>query len=439
MADGPLDGLPANCEPNRNMQNRCTSRARRLQSVGLNPLAHLPRRQVVLPADPRTETCRHDPCGADTICGRHRCRSTGLKKPVHGRRPGDVGAQVEGLSIQMSATGAAAEHVPVMLDEVVDLLSPALQPKPNGPTATNQPVLLDCTLGLGGHAAALLRQCPQARLIGLDRDGEALAVARSRLTPFADRIDLVRARFDETASVLAGLGVTTVAAALFDLGLSSLQIDRNDRGFAYATDAPLDMRMDSRQQLTAADILADYSQQDLARVLRTLGEERYAGRIASAIVAARRKDRIRTSMELVEIIDTALPARERHGSGGHPAKRTFQALRIEVNGELESLHQALPDVIHALGMNGRIAVLAYHSLEDRIVKHALGAAASDRAPRDLPVVPEGLQPELALLTRKPMRPDSNEQQTNRRARSARLRAATRIRSPEQIDDQEMPR
>lgn len=328
----------------------------------------------------------------------------------------------------MSAAGAAPEHVPVMRDEVVDLLAPALQPET---AATAEPVLVDGTLGLGGHAQALLTRCPQMRLVGLDRDPDALTVAAQRLRPFRHRIELIQARFDEMDAVLSRRGVSHVQAVLLDLGLSSLQIDNTARGFAYAVDAPLDMRMDPGQELTAAGVVATYSRSELNRVLHTLGEERFAGRIASGIVAAREKQPIQTSAELVEVILTAIPVRARHDSSGHPAKRTFQALRIEVNQELESLRQALPDAMAAVAPAGRVAVLAYHSLEDRIVKQLLSAAARDRAPRDLPVVPVELRAEWRLLTAKPMWPSTNETQINPRASSARLRAAEKIGSADQ--------
>lgn len=408
---------------------------------GSDSLAYLPRRQVVLPADPRAETCLHDPYGARKDIHLSPARPAGV---CHDARRFDgeiVRTTSKGLSVQMSAAGGAA-HIPVMPDEVTTMLSPALQPGPDSAvvgSGSTRPALVDCTLGLGGHAEALLMHCPRARLIGLDRDEDALAAARDRLRPFADRTNLIRARFDELESVMSELGVTDVQAILFDLGLSSLQIDRNDRGFAYATDVPLDMRMDRHQDMTAADVVAGYSHRELSRVLSTFGQERHAGRIAAAIVDARAKRPIRTSAELVDIIVTALPVRVRHDSNGHPAKRTFQALRIEVNDELDSLRRALPAAIAALGMGGRIAVLAYHSLEDRISKQTLGAAATDRAPRGLPVVPEDLQPELRLLTSKAVRPSSKEQHTNPRAGSARLRAAARIRPRRQERDRETAR
>jgi len=316
-------------------------------------------------------------------------------------------------------TGGA--HVPVMLAEIVALLAPALQPEDG-----NGCVLVDCTLGGGGHAEALLTACPQARLIGIDRDPQALAVARERLAPYGDRIRLVEAVYDELPELLARLGSPKVQGVLLDLGLSSLQIDDPERGFSYSVDAPLDMRMGSEGR-TAADILNTYSAAELAGILRRFGEERFADRIARRIVAARADAPLLSSGRLVRLIGEAIPAA--HKSGGHPAKRTFQALRIEVNGELAALESVLPSAVAALALGGRIAVLAYHSLEDRLVKQVLGAAARDRAPRDLPVVPAELGPELRLLTRGVLRPSAAEVASNPRAASARLRAAERTAEP----------
>ena len=315
-------------------------------------------------------------------------------------------------------------HVPVMLAEIVALLSPALTPAdPAGPP----PVLVDCTLGLGGHAAALLEACPEARLIGLDRDPEALVRARQRLAAHADRVELVEAVYDELPQVLADLGTPRVQGVLLDLGLSSLQIDDPARGFAYAQDAPLDMRM-GRQELTAAEILNTYSAPELSRILRRYGEERFADRIARRVVQERDREPFTNSARLVELLYAAIPAATRK-TGGHPAKRTFQALRIEVNAELAALESVLPSAVAALALGGRIAVLAYHSLEDRLVKQVLAVGASDRAPRDLPVVPAGMGPELQLLTRGAQRPTPEESASNPRAASARLRAAVRIDEP----------
>ena len=316
-------------------------------------------------------------------------------------------------------------HVPVLLSEVVALLSPALEASNE---SGGQCVLVDCTLGLGGHAEALLRACPQASLIGLDRDPQALAIAGRRLAPFADRITLIEAVYDQLPEVLDELGLQAVQGVLLDLGLSSLQIDDRQRGFSYAVDAPLDMRMGPSGK-TAADVLNTYSAAELASVLRRYGEERFATRIADRIVAAREDTPFHSSARLVKLIDAAIPMAARR-SGGHPAKRTFQALRIEVNQELESLESVLPSAIAALSLGGRIAVLAYHSLEDRLVKQVLSAAAHDRAPRDLPVVPAELRPQLRLLTKGAIRPTATEVAANPRAASARLRAAERIAEPE---------
>jgi 16S rRNA (cytosine1402-N4)-methyltransferase len=311
-------------------------------------------------------------------------------------------------------------HTPVMLAEVVALLAPALDEPGDGPS-----ILVDGTLGLAGHAEALLTACPSAHLVGLDRDPQALALAAERLARFPNRTTLVEAVYDELPDVLDDLGHPRVQAVLLDLGLSSLQIDEPERGFAYAVDAPLDMRMDGKQELTAATILNTYSSRDLARILRTYGEERFADRIAKRVVAEREREPFTTSARLVEVLRDAIPMATRK-TGGHPAKRTFQALRIEVNAELEALESVLPSAIDALAVGGRIAVLAYHSLEDRLVKQILSVRSHDTAPRNLPVVPPGYGPELELLTRGAQRPTDDEAETNPRAASARLRAARRI-------------
>lgn len=317
-------------------------------------------------------------------------------------------------------------HVPVMRDRITELLGPAL--------AAPDAVLLDCTLGLAGHARALLEANPGARLVGLDRDPDALDVARERLGEHGDRSTLVQAVYDQIGDVLDDLDLLGVNAVLMDLGLSSLQIDTAERGFAYAVDAPLDMRMDRGSPVTAEVVVNTWSEDELVRILRGYGEERFATRIARGIVAARDRAPITSSAALVDVVVGSLPAAARYGgrrgsgrSGGHPAKRTFQALRIAVNDELEVLARALPAAVRALLVGGRIAVLAYHSLEDRPVKRVLAAGAADRAPRDLPVVPEELRPELRLLTKGAERPTEAEIDDNPRAASARLRAAERLR------------
>jgi 16S rRNA (cytosine1402-N4)-methyltransferase len=324
----------------------------------------------------------------------------------------------------MSESGQAELHAPVMLAEVLALLAPALEVSATDSAGGDDCILVDCTLGLGGHAHALLSACPQAHLIGLDRDPQALAIASERLAEFSDRITLVEAVFDELPAVLARLGRPKVQGILLDLGVSSLQIDDPERGFAYAQDAPLDMRM-GRTELTAAQVLNTYPKAELARILRSYGEERFADRIAGRIVTERQREPFTTSDRLVRLLYDTVPAASRK-SGGHPAKRTFQALRIEVNGELAALEAVLPHAIAALALHGRIAVLAYHSLEDRLVKLFLGLAAQDRAPRDMPVVPAALRRQLRLLTRGAARPSAAEIARNPRAASARLRAAERI-------------
>lgn len=308
-------------------------------------------------------------------------------------------------------------HDPVLLHRIVELLSPALQ-RPGS-------IHVDGTLGLGGHALAVLQACPQARLIGIDRDRDAIEVARRRLAPVADRVTIVHAVYDELPGILAAEAVEGVHSVLLDLGLSSLQIDRGARGFAYSVDAPLDMRMDASRGITAAEVLNTWEAPRLARILRRYGEERFSDRIARAIVAARESAPFESSARLVEVITQAIPAAARH-SGGHPAKRTFQALRIEVNDELGALERVMPAAIDALALGGRIAVLAYHSLEDRIVKRALTQKAQDSAPRGMPVVPDHLAAQLRLLTRGAERPPAEETSHNPRAASARLRVAERI-------------
>jgi len=313
---------------------------------------------------------------------------------------------------------STAHHVPVLVDRVVALFGPALI-RPGS-------VLVDATLGLGGHAEALLRSCPEAHVVGLDRDSEALSMARARLQDFAERVTVVHAVFDRLGEVLSGLGYGPVNGVLFDLGVSSLQIDVRVRGFAYAEDAPLDMRMDAATGQTAADILNSYSSKDLARILRAYGEERFARRIADSIVRERARAPFETSARLVELIRDSIPAPARR-SGGHPAKRTFQALRIEVNDELAVLRRALPAAIDRLAVGGRLVILSYHSLEDRLAKQAIRARALPNVPEDLPVVPADREPELRVLVRGAERASVQEIAANPRAASVRLRAAERIR------------
>jgi 16S rRNA (cytosine1402-N4)-methyltransferase len=310
------------------------------------------------------------------------------------------------------------EHVPVLLARTLDLLGPAV----DAPGA----VVLDATLGLGGHSAALLDRFATLRLVGLDRDPRALEIAADRLAPYGERATLVHAVYDELAAVLSRLGVGRVQGVLFDLGVSSMQLDEAARGFAYAQDAPLDMRMDQSRGTTAADVVNTYPAAQLAKILKEYGDERFARRIADAVVREREREPFTGTARLAELVRASIPAATRR-TGGHPAKRTFQALRIEVNGELDALAAALPAAIDALAVAGRIVVMSYQSLEDRMVKRTLVAGAASTAPRDLPVVPPEHQPLLRLLTRGAETASAEEVAANPRAASVRLRAAERLR------------
>jgi 16S rRNA (cytosine1402-N4)-methyltransferase len=330
---------------------------------------------------------------------------------------------------------AGPRHVPVLADRVTALLAPAL--------AVPGAVLVDATLGRAGHARALLEACPGLLLVGIDADLAAIEAARELLAPYADRVTLVHARYDEIPAILGGFGgehpprtrgvpggcpprPTQVMGLLFDLGVSSPQLDDPARGFAYAQDAPLDMRMDRTKERTAADIVNGYPAAELARVLRDYGEERFARRIADAVVRERSRAPITSTQRLSAIVKDAIPAATRR-TGGNPAKRTFQALRIEVNDELGTLRRALPAALGVLAVGGRVVVLAYHSLEDRIVKRELVRLSADQTPPRLPVPAHATTAQFRLLTRGAERPDSEEIAANPRAASARLRAAERIR------------
>jgi 16S rRNA (cytosine1402-N4)-methyltransferase len=311
-------------------------------------------------------------------------------------------------------------HAPVLLDRVVALLAPALDHE--------GAVLVDCTLGLGGHTEAVLERCALARVIGIDRDPAALELASERLQPFGDRFTAVHAVYDEIAEVLDEQGLATVDAVLFDLGVSSMQLDLRERGFAYAEDAPLDMRMDGTTGQTAADVLNTYSAAELTRVLRDYGEEKFARKIAGAVVRQREVEPFTTSARVVELLYAEIPAPARR-TGGHPAKRTFQALRMEVNDELAVLRRAIPASLDAIGVGGRVVVESYHSLEDRLVKRAFTEASRLDVPPEMPFVPEGSEPALRLVTRGAEQADEHEIQQNPRAASVRLRAIERVLPP----------
>ena len=316
-------------------------------------------------------------------------------------------------------SAAVAGHVPVMLDRVRELFAPAL--------AVAGAVLIDATLGRAGHTQALLRDHPGLAVIGIDADQAAIEESRQLLGADASRVTLVRAVYDQLADVLAELGLRHVHGVLFDLGVSSPQLDDQDRGFSYANDAPLDMRMNQAGELSAAEVINTYPAGRLARIFRDYGEERFARRIADAIVRERQRGPLTSTSRLAEIIKESIPAPARR-TGGNPAKRTFQALRIEVNDELGSLRRALPDALDAIAVGGRIVVLAYHSLEDRIVKRELVKRSTDSTPAGLPVQLESARPHFKLLTSGAERPGTEELTANPRAASARLRAAERVRA-----------
>jgi 16S rRNA (cytosine1402-N4)-methyltransferase len=309
-------------------------------------------------------------------------------------------------------------HAPVTLERCLELLAPALE--------AEGAVFVDGTLGLGGHSEAFLERFPKLTLVGIDRDTNALALAGERLARFADRTHLVHAVYEEIEEVLEELGIDSVQGILLDLGVSSMQLDEADRGFAYSYEAPLDMRMDATQGQTAADIVKNYSEQDLARIFKEYGEERYAKAVAKSIVEARKTVAFETSTQLATLIAKVIPFIPGK-SHGHPAKRVFQALRIEVNGELEVLERTMPASIRSLAVGGRIVVLSYHSLEDRIVKQALVAAANSSAPLDLPFELPEHAPVLRLLVKGAEAATAEEIAINPRAASVRLRAAEKIR------------
>jgi 16S rRNA (cytosine1402-N4)-methyltransferase len=339
----------------------------------------------------------------------------------------DLGAGVASNQTRggVAVSDADFGHVPVLADRCLELLTPALtRHHPDGSGA----VLVDATIGAGGHTERFLSELPGLRLIGLDRDHSALEIAGARLQRFAGRVTLVHTRYDGLADALAESGYgagESVDGVLFDLGVSSMQLDRAERGFAYAQDAPLDMRMDPESPLTAAVIVNTYDEAALADILYRYGEEKFARRIAAHIVRQRARAPFTSTAELVAVLYQAIPAPARR-TGGHPAKRTFQALRIAVNDELDTLRRAVPAALHALVLAGRIVVLAYQSLEDRIVKRVFADAVASRTPAGLPVELPGHGPRFRSLTRGAERADAAEIGRNPRSAPVRLRALQRV-------------
>ena len=318
----------------------------------------------------------------------------------------------------MATSPGSFPHTPVMLSRVIELFEPSL----SGPDA----VVVDATLGMGGHAEGLLERFADLTLIGLDRDTDALGIAGARLERFGDRVHLVHAVYDELAAATAELGYARVDGVLFDLGVSSLQLDRAERGFAYSKDAPLDMRMDRTSGITAADVLGTYDESALRRIFQRYGEERLAGRYARAIVERRAVRPFERSGDLVDVLTAATPAAVQRQ--GHPAKRVFQALRIEVNAELSVLERAVPAAMDLLAVGGRLVVEAYQSLEDRIVKRAIAERSTSAAPPGLPVELPEHRPTFTPVIKGAELADEDERSANPRATPVRLRAAERIRN-----------
>jgi len=321
---------------------------------------------------------------------------------------------------------SAYAHVPVMAGRIAALLLPALTDAPPG---GRPPVLIDATLGRAGHARAFLEAVPGLQLIGIDADAAAIEAGHALAEQYPGQVTIAHAFYDDIAEIAAAARHRRVQGVLFDLGVSSPQLDDASRGFAYSQDAPLDMRMDQSSELTADRVVNTYPVPDLARVLFEYGEEKFARRIAEAIARERAKDPITSTLRLSAIVKDAIPAPARR-TGGNPAKRTFQALRIEVNDELGALRRALPAALDLLAPGGRLAALAYHSLEDRLVKRELAERTADKTPPGVPLRAGDVlagSPTFRLLTRGAERPDDRELAANPRSASARLRAAERIR------------
>jgi len=310
------------------------------------------------------------------------------------------------------------EHASVMLDRCIALLSPAIEKSSN-------PIVVDATLGLGGHSFALLEKFPNLKIIGLDRDLSAIEKSSARLAKFSDRTTIVHAVYDEMPAVLKSLGIANVQGILFDLGVSSMQLDQVARGFSYSNDAPLDMRMDQSRGVSAKEVIDSYSRNDLIRIIREYGEERFATRIVDNLIAAREKGGINSTTELADLVKNSIPAPARR-VGGNPAKRTFQALRIEVNQELEILQRAIPRAMDCLSVGGRMVVMSFQSLDDKIVKKFFTAATESKTPVGLPVEIEALAAKFKLVFSGSEKASEQEIEENSRAQSVRLRAIERV-------------
>jgi 16S rRNA (cytosine1402-N4)-methyltransferase len=317
-----------------------------------------------------------------------------------------------------NGVGEKMQHISVMRDRCVDLLAPSIE-------LHSRPVVVDATLGLGGHTEALLSRFPQLTVIGIDRDSSAIEKAKKRLAVFSDRVKTSHAIFDEISDVVTAHGLTQVSGILFDLGVSSMQLDEADRGFSYSHDAPLDMRMDATKGITAFEIVNHYEPGALVKILRTFGEEKFATRIVENIVKARSQAPLNSTMELAALVKESIPAATRR-TGGNPAKRTFQALPIEVNDELGAITRALPQALDLVSVGGRVVVMSFQSLEDKIVKEIFVEASTSKSPRNLPMDLPEFAAKFALVIRASEKASEREQDENPRSTSVRLRAIERV-------------
>jgi 16S rRNA (cytosine1402-N4)-methyltransferase len=314
--------------------------------------------------------------------------------------------------------GEKMQHISVMRDRCVELLSPPIE-------SSSNPVVVDATLGLGGHSEALLQKFPHLTVIGIDRDTQALAAARTRLAPFGDRFKSAHSVFDQFTDVIESFGFHQISGALFDLGVSSMQLDEGVRGFSYSHEAPLDMRMDQSRGITAAEILNTYQPGELVRILRVYGEEKFATRIVENIVKARAVAPLNSTIELATLVKNSIPAATRR-TGGNPAKRTFQALRIAVNDELGAIERAIPQALDAIVIGGRVVVMSFQSLEDRIIKEEFAEASTSKSPRELPIELPEYAAKFKLVFNSSEKPSFDEIAENSRAASTRLRAIERV-------------
>lgn len=314
--------------------------------------------------------------------------------------------------------GEMMQHISVMRDRCVELLSPSI-------IASDNPVVVDATLGLGGHSEALLQKFSHLTVIGIDRDLEALAKANSRLAPFGDRFKSSHAIFDQISDVIESFGLSSVNGVLFDLGVSSMQLDEGSRGFSYSHDAPLDMRMDQSRGITASEIINTYQPGELVRILRVYGEEKFATRIVENIVKERAIAPMNSTIQLATLVKNSIPAATRR-TGGNPSKRTFQALRIAVNDELGAIERAIPQALERIVVGGRVVVMSFQSLEDRIVKEHFAEASTSKSPRELPIELPQYAAKFKLVFNSSEKPTEAEIEENSRAASTRLRAIERV-------------